>query len=155
MGTQTRSTYYFRYASVDRDALEQTVGDIVNALDQRGAEYSGPVPHPRFVVRKFPRDPADLPAWVRDDYTEEELRMLKQVAAACESDYQLCIFYRTLQTRDQAAARALAERETPETVRVTMATEEVNVPTSGSNVPYTYDPNRDHVTDVDFDAHHG
>lgn len=145
---QTRASYHFRFTSVNREDINQAVNDIVNRLTEKGYEYGGPAPHPRFVVRDIPGEIDELPEWVLDDYTKDELRILSEVASAYETKYNICIFYRTLWTKNQDAARNLAKWDTPQSVRITMATDKIEVPTSGDNVPYTYDPNQEYVTDM-------
>ena len=144
--------------SHDRLTLTEYVSAIRDELDTRGAEYKGPITFEQVAPSKLAqflrhlREPdsdstvnADkVPDWLfRAVSNEENLTRMIEIAEA-----ERVVFGREFKVYGENAIRAVLDRNCPPEVSIMAELGSREHHKGGRNVPYTYDPNVDHLSDI-------
>ncbi|WP_124197325.1 hypothetical protein [Natrarchaeobius chitinivorans] len=146
--------------SLDRDALLDYSREIQSICDRKSVDYKGPSPLPVFKFQGPLTDIApkdwleETPHWVRELGMDESDFSRLQSFEQADDLTSLALFCRQFEVYDSGTVQEAVALPLPETVCLHVNVDTIEHHTGGEHSPYTYDPGREHVTDLDFEAHH-
>ncbi|WP_327050555.1 hypothetical protein [Halomicrococcus gelatinilyticus] len=132
----------------NREGIISIMGDILDDCREQGVEFDGPITPPTVKTAEAEeyyedrKEEIDVPDWIRDVELDEDI-------LAALGDSQQTIHARIIRIYGNSSiVKETAFREPPAGVSIEIHIDIQTGYSAGSSPPYTYDPSKDHVTDI-------
>ncbi|WP_254534062.1 hypothetical protein [Natrinema gelatinilyticum] len=144
---------YLTAFSLYRGALDEYAEKVESIFDSKGADYTGPVKVETFsfsgpLNNGFSRRELETaPKWVQSlDFRDDDYSRLRSFNKAKDTG-NIMLFGRRFLLTDNRATQEAMSVPLPDTVCLHVEVDTIDQYSGGKHTPYTYDPDRDHVTD--------
>lgn len=141
-----------------RDNVHSWGKSVQSECKKQGADLKGPIPLPQisischnedYYVNVINKENSDENWFSQLQFSEEEKNNLYP-----ESGKKNTIFGRLLVIDSDSVVKSVLDAEVDRELFLRVHVEESHVPNNPGSYSHGYDPNKDYVTDIDFDAHH-